>query len=704
MQDDKPVPPGGTKVSDLERELDGALDGGAPPSAPADDDLERSLDAALGGSPEPPPPEATVPNEGAPVRSIVPESSVVEAYLVCIRGDMAGRTLPLNNAPWTIGRSHNAHVSLESKAVSSQHARIERTGEGFTLTDLGSTNGTQVNGRAVRRPVALHNGDTIEIANNALLFLTPDSDQANQTVSIERATNQLRLSAELPVAPGMGYPPGMMMPQPGTYPPAFYPVDGFGGEDPDKPLTLEDQIRRVIMALRVVARHWRKLLGFPALAGALAYATVFLRPPPAEAEGVLTVALPERDPLDQGEALNTEDRMRFFRQAERAFSERQLVVSTLEQLGETAPAGGRVLSVTSRLQIDPAAEGVFRVGFSDPDSAWAVRFLDFLLRNYMQTEIQKSLRVKQAGVEFLEARVAETGAQLAQTEAKRKQFMTELGANAPEYLLAKINTLPQLEADQTRLNGEIARLSAEVNASKRGVDDCGVQVSSLNLAPLEQSLRDERAKLTQAKQDGLGDEHYKVLAIKRTISDLERRIADAKKSTPTQGEIIANPTCASQMQRTREQQAALSGAQAQLGAISGQLREINEIIQKMPGVEAKYTLLSRGYEADKNTFNRLQEQLRQAESQLELERATAKARYEITIPAHSLGVPLRKAVITRTGIGIGFGLMLAVAIAAVVELRRLLKRMPTVFDDHEPGAVQIIGPNQSRPALGSRRS
>jgi hypothetical protein len=61
-----------------------------------------------------------------------------------------------------IGRDGTNDVILEDTFVSAEHARLSWNGRGWVLEDLGSTNGTRINGKMVQRPAPLKPGDTIE--------------------------------------------------------------------------------------------------------------------------------------------------------------------------------------------------------------------------------------------------------------------------------------------------------------------------------------------------------------------------------------------------------------------------------------------------------------------------------------------------------------------------------------------------------------
>ena len=80
-----------------------------------------------------------------------------------------GHTFRLTGEALRIGRSPDNDLILRDPATSGHHARLERRGGEFFIVDLGSTNGTLVNGE----PVAdreLRHGDRITIGQNLVRF------------------------------------------------------------------------------------------------------------------------------------------------------------------------------------------------------------------------------------------------------------------------------------------------------------------------------------------------------------------------------------------------------------------------------------------------------------------------------------------------------------------------------------------------------
>jgi hypothetical protein len=73
---------------------------------------------------------------------------------------------------FTIGREPTCDMTVPDKTVSRWHASLNRDGEGWLLADLGSTNGTRLNGWRVHEPTAVVPGDLISLG--AATFVVRD--------------------------------------------------------------------------------------------------------------------------------------------------------------------------------------------------------------------------------------------------------------------------------------------------------------------------------------------------------------------------------------------------------------------------------------------------------------------------------------------------------------------------------------------------
>jgi hypothetical protein len=80
-----------------------------------------------------------------------------------------GERIPIGDDPLTIGRLAECQVVLSDDSVSRRHAEVRRQDNGIVVVDLGSTNGTRVNGEKVRERW-LMDGDQILVGNTTVRF------------------------------------------------------------------------------------------------------------------------------------------------------------------------------------------------------------------------------------------------------------------------------------------------------------------------------------------------------------------------------------------------------------------------------------------------------------------------------------------------------------------------------------------------------
>lgn len=67
--------------------------------------------------------------------------------------------------PVIVGRSPSADIVVAAGYVSARHARFSLMGQNLFVEDLGSTNGTTVNGQPISDPVALNNNDVVNVGD-----------------------------------------------------------------------------------------------------------------------------------------------------------------------------------------------------------------------------------------------------------------------------------------------------------------------------------------------------------------------------------------------------------------------------------------------------------------------------------------------------------------------------------------------------------
>lgn len=70
--------------------------------------------------------------------------------------------------PVVVGRSPSSDIVIDEPYVSATHARFSIQGPALVLEDLGSTNGTMVNGHVIDQPVTLRDGDEVQVGDTVM--------------------------------------------------------------------------------------------------------------------------------------------------------------------------------------------------------------------------------------------------------------------------------------------------------------------------------------------------------------------------------------------------------------------------------------------------------------------------------------------------------------------------------------------------------
>jgi len=82
----------------------------------------------------------------------------------------SGQRISLGDRPVTIGRSSECTISLSDQNVSRRHAEVRPGSRGYAVADLGSTNGTMVNGTRIRAEQPLADGDILSFGATYIRF------------------------------------------------------------------------------------------------------------------------------------------------------------------------------------------------------------------------------------------------------------------------------------------------------------------------------------------------------------------------------------------------------------------------------------------------------------------------------------------------------------------------------------------------------
>lgn len=108
---------------------------------------------------------------------------MAQYQLVMKKGPVPGKTFELTRNELTIGRDIKNEIVINDAEVSRRHCRLFLQGDGYTIEDLGSTNGTFVDEQRVTGQRALHSGETLRVGDNVTLVYELAGYDADATIA-----------------------------------------------------------------------------------------------------------------------------------------------------------------------------------------------------------------------------------------------------------------------------------------------------------------------------------------------------------------------------------------------------------------------------------------------------------------------------------------------------------------------------------------
>jgi len=131
--------------------------------------------------------------------------------LVMRAGPHPGKAYSLSKSEIRIGRDPKNDITIDDKEISRYHARLVLQGEAYVIEDVGSTNGTFVNGERLTGPVSLQAGNTIGLGERITLSYEPET--ADEDATVVASSQAMPAPAPPPAAPAP--------PAPAARPPAY---------------------------------------------------------------------------------------------------------------------------------------------------------------------------------------------------------------------------------------------------------------------------------------------------------------------------------------------------------------------------------------------------------------------------------------------------------------------------------------------------
>lgn len=596
-----------------------------------------------------------------------------------------------------IGRSPSSDIRLNDDLVSQTHAKICGTRDGqHILKDLDSSNGTFVNNELIHS-VTLKNGDFIQVGDTVMQYVATREGQPVEPETVRRGAippaiaeaaqmmmvrarhtdtglpTAARNSNTLPV-PFREHPLGPVLPphpQPAPEAPASGANVGLGHE-PE--LTFNDYLAMAKRTALFFLPHW-KTIAAVVLVGALGgVASFYIKPPPKRAFFEMSLMPDARETR-----VNTFESgsVSFFTATEQNFRSLNLIQKTLEDLGNTNPSDEFVTAIQRFLEFQEVGDPYARTqtimaGFSSKDGDFAVTFLKNHLENYLDTEIEKKLKVITVESDFLRTQATEAKAALDRAQQALLAFKERNIETLPDQARQYYELLFDLQRRQSDASKEIDSVKAALQLDRaRLTREAPLVRSSVSTSrPYAQAIAEINGKIAAARAKGLADAHPDVVQLKKQLQELET-LADKFNKTGGGDEIKStNPEYQDIRSTLRRLEAQRELARSEATRVEADLRKVKGIVEAMPKIEAEYKDLSRDFESAQDLYKDLTDKMKATQLQVELERASVAARYDIiTQPRLEYFSPkefIRKRALMGAVAGLGLGL----ALVWLLELKR----------------------------------
>jgi uncharacterized protein involved in exopolysaccharide biosynthesis len=576
------------------------------------------------------------------------------ALLLSIAGHQVGRVFLLNDREKFLGRSPRACIRLDRATVSQLHARLSEKDGLHYLVDLNSTNGTFVNDEPLKDEAALRPGDIIGLGDVQLAYLAADEPASDDTLALERGAH--------------GLVPLQLLSQ--TRKNDFN--EAIVSEGQEAP-SLRTALLRALALRRFLVRRWPLWLPLTLAFAALGHVSAYLYPPPAMAGFEVRLRADSRkNPMGADEGEKTEV---VFGDPEKNFKNDELLRTSLQKIGIADPTPEAVRGVQQRLGIESIALHTYRGHYTDTTPERAVAFLQAHVKNYVDTELAKMLKVIRAEADFLANQYKQNEAELRKSELKLLDFRKQHPRFVPEPEPAGAPARVALAGAGGADRGQLDRLTLELQRARERLnsEDAILEKRVETAQPYQGALVEVNRRIGEAKSRGYGEQHPELQNLRKQAADLRRRADNVVSGQTTDIERRSNTQYKVLSDRVAELEIAEKVARSRFADAADAEKRYERMVRELPQLELAYTRLTNEYTTNKELSTKLFQKLKQTELQYDLERTSAAARYDVLSAPSAQNTSLRATLLKRTGLGLLAGATLGLLLAGLLELRRYLR-------------------------------
>ncbi len=591
-----------------------------------------------------------------------------EAFLLVVAGENVGRMYPLGDKAIRIGRSVHADIRIDQAAISQWHAKITPVRDFHQVSDLGSTNGVCVNGIYIDGDMPLRPGDVLAIGDNVLAYVNGQGEGTERTHTIARALPAPQQSTALAYAS----PAPLQVAQPQL--PSLTAL----------PPREESLIEKMARGLQFLQVHRKMLMTSTISAAGLGVLSLLIFHPKAQAYFEITLKSDaSENPVEQrtGKPIPS-----FFQRPDKAFMSSDLIKKTLSTLGYAADKE-QVEAAKARLKFEGVALNSYRGEYTARTPDRAQKFLGKHLELFLDHEIGKTITRIQAEVDFLRQQLSENEKELSQTESALEAFKKQNLQGLPENAQNQLASQFDLSLRRDELQAKLERASGELQLARRELStgDILVEGRVAEAKPYQQEIVDVRRQIEREKSQGHNENHPDVQRLQAQLASLEGLSKGVVSGHSSDIERRANPAHRALRGQIAQLQVEVRTTKSELSRINSQLSKLDQLATRLPEVEATFAELTRSYAANSELHDKLFARLKASQLQLELERASAQARYDINIKPTAVGPSLVKVVPMRIVMGAFAGLAVAIALALAIDLFR--KVMATFKQNYQERAI-----------------
>jgi uncharacterized protein involved in exopolysaccharide biosynthesis len=565
-------------------------------------------------------------------------------FVVIVSGTQAGGTVyRLRSARTTIGSGETADIQIPDRSIAPVHAVVTASEAGLAVERLAS----EAHGQ--RQVTQVGDGDIVRFGAIGLTFHQHRGDLRTgeypwQPV-LPAGQKRLRAAAE------------------------------------ERTLSLLDLAKLVVRLWAFLLRH-KGLLALAGACGLAAGVAAAMAIPPRLTATATVVLHPEvrANPVEPRRQEPADPTTQFFYDVTRGFSNREIVRATLKTLPGSPLDEEAIRRATLRLKIESIGPNEYEVFYSptadDPGADDPAGFLDTHMKAYLSPEVASRLKVMVAELDFLQKQMGQLDGELQTVSARAVEYKQKHVDRLPEHTPLTPETRATMEARRVELTGLVQRLEGDVETLRRRIGrgaplvaakSQSAQVHRERLASIEQQLGELRAR-------GLADGHPEVGKLLEQKDVTQRLISTQMTSETSSVDRLANVEYENLRFARDQGESNLRAALTELDSVRESLGNFNRISREMPRVSARVGELSQQEEGLRRLRGQLFDRVKRAELQLELERVSARSRYEIVEPVHLEPLRIERRLAGAGLLGLFTGLAVAFALLAAGATRRLLKR------------------------------